>query len=214
MTEIPIDVSKINDITIKMVDEPSLMEIVLVASTLLAVGIALLGVFLTNRSTKKSIGLTELELESRMRPWLSIGRPVPRTMSVEFPNGTGRNYEWEEFMDDIDNLKPLAKEVKVEILIKNTGIIPAKNIFLKSIFEVGLVTQNMVKNKDPQSSSKIMPNGEATYLFKISAREWADKIDHPLYLGFEIQHEHNKEKEVEGKIWKLSFGLYSETESW
>ena len=31
-------------------------------------------------------------------------------------------------MDDIDNLKPLAKEVKVEILIKNTGIIKYKLI--------------------------------------------------------------------------------------
>ena len=47
-------------------------EVLLTLVAVAAVGIALFGIFLTNKRTKESIGLTRKELSVRLSPW--IGR--------------------------------------------------------------------------------------------------------------------------------------------
>jgi len=214
MAEIPVDVSDVNEVVIQISNEPSSLEIILIIATFCAVGVALLGVLLAHRNTKKSIELAQLEVESKIRPWITLGSPLPKTMSVELPSGNVKNFAWDDFMADLDNLRPNAKTVSLEIPIENVGMMPAKNLKIKSIFRPSPITKQNVTEKEFSGTLTIMPSEKTAILLTISADKWAKKVRTPLYIGVEIKFENNTKTELIGRIWKLGYGQFIIVDSW
>lgn len=65
-------------------------SILLIIATFGGVAVAVIGVWYSNKNTKRSNELVEIELKSRLRPWISIGDFMPAFIVLH--NGTRINY--------------------------------------------------------------------------------------------------------------------------
>lgn len=176
--------------------------------------IALIVSILTARNqagtAKKQLKQYELEINNRMRPWVA---PISiEARYIEFPNSYRGTVSYDEGIDLIVEKKEsdIDAIVTFEMIIKNSGSVPAKNVLYRQLVEAENITQEQLLLSKPIKTISLMPEESD----RISITIPITKCDEGCFVGLSVEYVVRNFKEKAGKIWQLTYNDEILKDSW
>ena len=130
---------------------------VIIAS--IAVMITFFGILLADKRTRESNELTRKELNTKLRPWIRVGKIEPEFLI----SNKGSHVKWDEFLSNQEKFLMDAKAVMFSIPYENIGTTPALKVNSFSLHDdKEKITRNiLMKNKkEAESPASILMPGE------------------------------------------------------
>lgn len=178
------------------------ISIILVIATFVGIGVAIAGVFYSNKQTKKSNELTEMELKSRLRPWILIADITPTFITLI----TGGKIRYND---------PIVKQISKNQIatvtfgseIKNVGLAPTTKIIGKWILGKSKIQRKDFDHANEDPPFVLMVNESYPTSFQIAGIDFNNLGTQPMYQGLQIFYQINDKKiGVISKIYQIGYG--------
>lgn len=186
--------------TVSIQHDDFIISVVLVIATFAGVAVAIVASWLSNKRTKESNELLKTELESRLRPWLSLTDPFPFHVILK----DGRSVSYDEITEDPKIKIEDYAEVSFAYYVSNPGQLPAKRVMtatLKQSTPINRETFGTV-NISEHDGFIIMPGQKHRTLITLTGQEFMDLDTKPIHIGISCIYEINQY--LNGQIWSTT----------
>lgn len=183
----------------------------LVIATFILAGCTIFGILLSNKRTKESVELTRAEMSVSLRPW--IGVIDIQAEAYLFEDGSVENYEAvQNMITKGKSLRGKIKNVSMDILIKNVGTLPAKDVQYRLLLSDKTITRTEVESAKITDKAVLLPGEKDHTGYDIGLKQFDSRITY--YVGICVEYDVNKRMEHSGKIWELSGNTRKIIEDW
>ena len=157
----------------------------------------------------RQFSITKREMESRLRPWVTIDLDGPKWIRFE----SRGIVDYLEFVDDPQKhlkFKPIS--ISFDIKITNSGRIPAQT-HGKLLQDHNKINKKDLENLDEVTPAIVMPGQTEYSTVALSYKELLidDKI---FYVGVVVEYEVNSKTSVIGRIWKVGSSKITVVDEW
>ncbi len=172
-----------------------------------AVLITAIGIFISDRSTRKSNELTKYELKHRMRAWVSIKNVRFHAIAVD-----GKIVYWDDYWNNPSKFTKKPTRVMLKTEITNVGSMPAENVIILSLKETTPI-QRKGSGSLKSNPHPLLPEDELPFIFEYSYDEYDKAGKTPLYMGIKADYQVDGKPKGIGKIWSFD-GFIVNRDSW